>query len=62
MAHGSCEERTRQAIARMNALHGPHIRAGKISNQNLLYTLCVFVTEPINWINAEHYIHGALEA
>ncbi|KID93913.1 MpaB, partial [Metarhizium majus ARSEF 297] len=55
VAHGPGEERTRQAIARMNSLHGPYIQAGKISNQDLLYTLSVFVTEPINWINAHEW-------
>lgn len=51
MAHAPNEERTRQAIGRMNSLHSPYIKAGKISNEDLLYTLSVFVTEPINWIN-----------
>ncbi|KHN98023.1 uncharacterized protein MAM_04412 [Metarhizium album ARSEF 1941] len=51
MTHRPDEERTRQAIGRMNSLHSPYIQAGKISNQDLLYTLSVFVTEPISWIN-----------
>ncbi|KAK2608705.1 hypothetical protein QQS21_002694 [Conoideocrella luteorostrata] len=51
MAHSPNEQRTRQAIGRMNSLHSPYIKAGKISNEDLLYTLSVFVTEPINWIN-----------
>ncbi|KAG6041917.1 hypothetical protein E4U41_000406 [Claviceps citrina] len=42
--------RTRQAIGRINSLHSPYIKAGTISNQDLLYTLSVFVTEPIAWI------------
>jgi len=34
----------------MNYLHSPHIKAGQISNADLLYTLSVFITEPISWI------------
>jgi hypothetical protein len=52
VTHGPDEDRTKQAIARMNSLHSPYIQAGKISNQDLLYTLSVFVTEPIGWINS----------
>lgn len=37
------------AIARMNYLHGRYIRAGKISNDDMLYTLGLFVLEPIRW-------------
>ncbi|KAI7780522.1 hypothetical protein LA080_015923 [Diaporthe eres] len=43
-------ERAIQAIARMNDLHRPYKKAGKISNADLLYTLSVAVTEPIKWI------------
>jgi hypothetical protein len=35
----------------MNYLHKPYIGSGRISNQDLLYTLSVFVTEPIAWID-----------
>lgn len=51
VAHDPSEERTRKAIARMNYLHSPYIKTGKISNADLLYTLSVFITEPISWIN-----------
>lgn len=51
VAHDPSEERTREAIARMNYLHSPYIKTGKISNADLLYTLSVFITEPISWIN-----------
>ncbi|KAH8696283.1 hypothetical protein BGW36DRAFT_298599 [Talaromyces proteolyticus] len=49
--HGPSEERAREAIARMNYLHSFYIKAGKISNEDLLYTLSLFITEPITWIN-----------
>lgn len=55
IAHSPSEERTRQAIGRMNSLHSPYIQAGKISNQDLLYTLSVFITEPISWINGHEW-------
>ncbi|KAG5996472.1 hypothetical protein E4U54_002564 [Claviceps lovelessii] len=51
IAHRPDSQRTHQAIGRINSLHSPFIKAGKISNQDLLYTLSVFVTEPIAWIN-----------
>ncbi|KAI3392536.1 hypothetical protein diail_5547 [Diaporthe ilicicola] len=43
-------ERAIQAIARMNHLHSPYKKSGKISNQDLLYTLAVCVMEPIRFI------------
>ena len=33
----------------MNYLHGRYIKAGKISNDDMLYTLSLFVLEPIRW-------------
>ncbi|BCS21735.1 uncharacterized protein APUU_22167A [Aspergillus puulaauensis] len=45
------KSRTVEAISRMNYLHNPYIKAGKISNEDLLYTLSVFITEPVTWIN-----------
>jgi hypothetical protein len=38
------------AIARMNFLHKPYRMSGSISQPDLLYTLSVFITEPIRWI------------
>jgi len=35
----------------MNHLHAPYIAAGRISNDDLLYTLSVCITEPIRFIN-----------
>ncbi|KAG5941359.1 hypothetical protein E4U53_007421 [Claviceps sorghi] len=51
IAHRPDDQRTHKAIGRINSLHSPYIKAGKIRNQDLLYTLSVFVTEPIAWIN-----------
>jgi hypothetical protein len=42
-------ERTISGIALMNYLHGRYIKAGKISNDDMLYTLSLFVLEPIRW-------------
>lgn len=43
-------ERAIQAIARMNHLHRPYKKAGKISNTDLLYTLSVAIIQPIEFI------------
>jgi hypothetical protein len=42
-------ERAISGIALMNYLHGRYIKAGKISNNDMLYTLSLFVLEPIRW-------------
>jgi hypothetical protein len=42
-------ERTISGIALMNYLHGRYIKSGKISNDDMLYTLSLFVLEPIRW-------------
>jgi hypothetical protein len=34
----------------MNYIHSRYQKTGKISNDDLLYTLSVFITEPINWV------------
>ncbi|KAI0506695.1 hypothetical protein F5B22DRAFT_440284 [Xylaria bambusicola] len=39
-------ERTIKALARINFLHSKYIKEGTISNEDLVYTLSVFVTEP----------------
>ncbi|VUC30473.1 unnamed protein product [Clonostachys rosea] len=46
MAWDPSAERTVKAIARMNFLHSKYIASGQISNDDLLYTLSVFVIEP----------------
>ncbi|EFY84266.1 hypothetical protein MAC_09696 [Metarhizium acridum CQMa 102] len=38
------------AVARMNYLHGPYIRSGKIQNQDLLYVLYAAMSEPVRFI------------
>lgn len=47
--HHPQSERAIKAIARMNYIHGNYQKAGKISIDDLLYTLSVFITEPITW-------------
>ena len=43
-------ERALKAIARMNYLHAPYQKAGKITNNDLLYTLSLFALEPARWV------------
>ncbi|KAF4555060.1 Hypothetical protein D9617_3g021290 [Elsinoe fawcettii] len=44
-------KRSKEAIGRMNFLHSGYIKAGKISNDDMLYTLSVFALEPVRWID-----------
>ena len=45
-------ERAIQAIARMNFLHSRYQKAGKITNNDLLYyVLSIFALEPVRWIS-----------
>ncbi|KAI1459849.1 hypothetical protein F4805DRAFT_33536 [Annulohypoxylon moriforme] len=46
MMNPPTSERAVQGIARMNFLHSKYIKEGTISNDDLLYTLSVFITEP----------------
>ena len=41
--------RNLDAIARMNWLHDRYRKAGKITDNDMLYTLSLFVLEPIRW-------------
>lgn len=43
-------KRAVEAIARINYLHSRHIASGKITNQDLLYTLSLFALEPSRWV------------
>jgi len=43
-------KRTVESIARMNYIHGVYQKAGKISNDDMLYILSLFVLNPIRWI------------
>lgn len=40
-----------EAYARLNYLHGHYIKQGKISNDDMLYTLSLFLNQPVEWIN-----------
>lgn len=51
LAHSPTSERAIKAIARMNYIHSPYQKSGKISQNDLLFTLSVFVLEPIRWVN-----------
>lgn len=51
MGHRPRSDRVFKAIARMNYIHSRYQRSGKISNEDLLYTLSVFITEPVTWVN-----------
>ncbi|KIV88347.1 hypothetical protein PV10_08038 [Exophiala mesophila] len=44
-------ERANNAFARLNYLHGHYIRQGKISNDDMLYTLALFMNQPVEWVN-----------
>ena len=44
-------ERSIKAISRMNYIHGGYQVSGKISHDDLLYTLSVFMTEPVRWVS-----------
>ena len=39
--------RSIEAFARLNYLHGHYIKQGLISNDDLLYTLALFMLEPL---------------
>ena len=43
-------KRWEESIARTNSLHQPYVKAGKISNLDMLYTIRLFTTEPVRWI------------
>lgn len=42
--------RSLEAISRINSLHAPYQKAGKISDDDMLYTLSLFACEPARWI------------
>jgi len=44
-------DRCIEAYARLNYLHGHYIKQGKISNDDMLYTLSLFLNQPVEWIN-----------
>ena len=44
-------DRCIDAFARLNYLHGHYIKQGKITNNDMLYTLSLFLNQPVEWIN-----------
>ena len=44
-------QRAIEAISRMNYLHSLYRKTGKITDDDLLYTLAIFALEPSRWIN-----------
>jgi len=42
--------RSIESFGRMNYLHGVHRASGKILDDDMLYTLALFATEPIKWV------------
>ncbi|KAL1604661.1 hypothetical protein SLS59_003856 [Nothophoma quercina] len=50
LGYSPTSERANSAIARMNYLHGRYQKANKISNDDLLYTLSLFVLEVERWV------------
>ena len=51
MGYKPTEARTQEAIARMNFIHSGYRKSGKLLDDDMLYTLSLFVSEPIRWIN-----------
>ncbi|KAH8731229.1 hypothetical protein GQ44DRAFT_699548 [Phaeosphaeriaceae sp. PMI808] len=50
MGHSPTSERANSALARMNYLHNRYQKAGKISNDDMLYTLSLFILEVDRWV------------
>lgn len=55
VANPPTSERGIAAIARMNYLHGHYQKQGKISNDDMLYTLALFPLEPLRWIGSHEW-------
>lgn len=49
-ASDPASEKAFVATARLNYLHGHYIKQGKISNDDMLYTLTLFLNQPVEWI------------
>lgn len=39
----------------MNYLHAPYLKSGKITNDDLLYTLSLFALEPSRWVKKHEW-------
>lgn len=50
VGHAPDSRRSLEAISRINSLHAPYQKAGKISDDDMLYTLSLFACEPARWI------------
>ncbi|KAJ4380564.1 hypothetical protein N0V86_003923 [Didymella sp. IMI 355093] len=50
LGYSPTSERANSAIARMNYLHGRYQKANKISNDDMLYTLSLFILEVERWV------------
>lgn len=50
MSHKPSDPRTLEAIARMNYIHSLYQKSGAIRDDDMLFTLSLFVSEPIRWI------------
>ncbi|KAL8929775.1 MAG: hypothetical protein Q9208_000919 [Pyrenodesmia sp. 3 TL-2023] len=50
MSHKPSDPRTLEAIARMNYIHSLYQKNGAIRDDDMLFTLSLFVSEPIRWI------------
>ncbi|KAI4290559.1 MAG: hypothetical protein L6R35_000172 [Caloplaca aegaea] len=59
LSHRPSSPRTLEAIARMNYIHSLYQQSGAISNDDMLFTLSLFVLEPCRWI--ERYEWRALK-
>lgn len=51
MAHEPLAHRTREAIGRMNYIHSHYRKSGKILDDDMLYTISLFASEPVRWID-----------
>lgn len=55
LANAPESDRAAAAIARTNALHAPHRAAGRIRNDDMLYTLAVLAIEPVRWVRQHEW-------
>lgn len=51
VGHAPSSQRTIEAISRMNYIHSKYRLSGQILDDDMLYTLSLFASEPIKWIN-----------
>ena len=51
VGHSPRSQRTIESISRMNYMHSKYRLSGQILDDDMLYTLSLFASEPIKWIN-----------